>query len=343
MTSQMIEAQQPKTALMQMMTGHWVSQALYAAVKLNVPDALGNGPLGIQELAQTIGANTAYLYRLMRALASLGLFKSHPGGAFSLTEQSELLSADHPASLHSFVLMMGEENYKAWSYLHQAVETGESPFELAYGMQAYDYFKKYPEAGENFNTAMAAILRDEAQAIAKAYDFSAFQCLVDVGGGNGMLIASILKAHPGLSGILFELPQVLPEAQTFITAENLSERCKIVGGDFFQDVVSGGDAYILSHIIHTFEDDLCQKILEQIHKVMPKSGKLIIVEEVLEVGDQPASAKTKFMDLNMLALTPGGREHTRQEFEELLSDAAFKLNKVTTIPGGTSILEAVKQ
>lgn len=327
-------------ALMQMLTGFWVFQVVYVAVKLGVPAQLSQGPANIETLARQVQASPDSLYRVLRAISSIGILAEGPKRTFALTPVSEVLCPDHPESMHSVVLMLGEQNYPAWGRLHDAVKFGGSAFELAFGLPAYQYFEQNDAANEVFNAAMTALVRHDQAAVAEVYDFSRFQCVVDVGGGQGQLLATILRRHPGPHGILFDLPQVIQEAGA--TFEGISDRCELVAGNFFESVVTGGDAYVLSHIMHTFKDELCVQILRNVHQAMPPDGTLLIVEDILEPGNNPATAKTKFMDVNMLVLTPGGREHTRAEFEALFTQSGFRLLKTWPTPGGTTVLEAVK-
>jgi ubiquinone/menaquinone biosynthesis C-methylase UbiE len=328
--------------LMQMATGFWISQTLYTVAKLGVADFLTEGPRKIRDLAEKVGANEDYLYRVMRTMAGMGVFQELAERAFGLAPLSERLVSTHPNSMHPVILMLGEENYQAWAKLYEATKSGGDPFEMLYGMHAYDYFKENPEAGETFNRAMAVLARNDQSLIADVYDFSGIHRIVDVGGGNGMLLATILKRHPHLSGILFDLPQVMAEAEQFLSQQDVKGRYTLASGDFFEAVVAGGDAYILSHIVHGFSDELSGKILKSIYKVLPAKGKVLLVEEVLQPGQDPAAIKTKLMDLNMLVMTPGGRDRTREEFAALLRESGFELTDIFPTASGTCVIEAIK-
>jgi hypothetical protein len=293
-------------------------------------------------IAETLNVRPDYLYRVMRALASIHIFEEKENRVFTLTPSAELLLSKHPNSLRPVVLMLGEENYKAWGCLFQSMQAENTPFELAFGQPPYTYFQANPEASKTFNDAMAALARQDQVLVSEVYDFSQFKTVVDVGGGNGMLLASVLRRYPAVSGIVFELPQVVEEAQSLLKQQQLSSRCQVVGGDFFQSVVEGGDAYLISHVIRAFSDDLIRQILGNIHRAMPAHGKLLIVESILEPGNDPSTAKNKFMDLNMLVLTQGGREHTQVEFEQLLTQSGFELNKLYPTASGTIVIEALK-
>lgn len=342
MSKAMSETAKSVNTLMHMTVGFWISQAIYAAAKLNIADQLQSGPKSVSQLAQALKAQEDNLARLLRALAGIGLFQENPDGTYDLTPMSHLLCTDHPDSMLPAILMLGDENYRAWNHLPEAILNGGVPFEKAYGLQAYEYYKQNPYKGKRFNDAMAALNRQDLAAIAEVYDFSAFETLADIGGGNGALLTAILKRNPNLSGILFELPQVQDEATEFLRKEGIEGRCDFVAGDFFQTVDLKADAYILAHIMHTFSDELCLKILQNIHRTMPEHGKLLIVEELLTPGGDASTAKTKFMDLNMLVLTEGGREHTLKEFEALFRDAGFALTDVKVTESGTALIEAIK-
>lgn len=329
-------------ALMHMTVGFWISQAIYSAAQLNIADHLQAAPLTTSNLAKALNGDEAYVFRLMRALAGIGLFRENPDSTFELTSQSQLLRSDHPQSMLPAILMLGDENYRAWGHLAEAVQSGGIPFEKAYGLQAYEFYRQNPLLGKRFNDAMGALNRQDVLAIAEAYDFGAFKTIADIGGGNGTLLVTILKHHPSLSGLLFDLPQVANEAAEFLTKEGMAERCRFVAGDFFKTVTPGADAYILAHIMHTFNDDLCLQILRNVRQAMPDNGRLLVIEEILQPGNDPATAKTKFMDLNMLVLTDGGREHTQAEFEALFQAAGFRLSGITPTPSGTCVIEAIK-
>jgi predicted O-methyltransferase YrrM len=342
MSTETMDAVQSPQALMHMVVGFWMSQAIYSAAKLGIADQLQSGPKDIGVLAMQLNAHEGHLYRLLRALANVGIFREQENKHFEQTPMSRYLCSDTPDSMRAAILMLGDDNYRAWSYLADAVQNGGTPFELAYGTHAYEYYKQNPAKGERFNTAMAELNRQDQAAIAEVYDFNLFKTIVDVGGGSGLLLTSILKRHSDVSGILFELPQVADEAKAFLKKAGVENRCQVVTGDFFQAVVSGGDAYILSHIIHTFNDELCVQILRHVHTSMPAHGKLLVVEDILQPGNDPATAKTKFMDLNMLVFTPSGREHTREEFETLFAQAGFRLTTITPTASGIAVIEAIK-
>lgn len=335
-------ANAPQT-LMQMLTGFWVSQAIHAVAKVGVADHLKAGPQSIATLAHKLNAHEESLFRVMRALASLGIFEETADRVFQLTPVAALLISDAPNSMRPIALMLGKENYQAWGNLDQAIQNGDSPFEVTYGMNAYTYFAQHPEAAENFNSAMTALVSNDHAAILKAFDFSEFCTIVDVGGGQGMLLSAILKQDEARTGVLFDLPHVVAQAETLLQSHGLAARCRIEAGDFYKAVPSEGDAYILSRVLHAFPDERCHQILRTIHTAIPSHGKLLVMEFLLEPGNDPTTAKTKLMDVNMLVFAPGGRDRTYEEYDHLLRQSGFQLNRVVPTESGIAVLEAIKQ
>jgi hypothetical protein len=344
-TTELIKTGSPNAPqmFMQMLTGFWVFQTIYVVAKLGIADQLKKGPQSVTALAKKVGANEDYLYRVMRALACMGIFWESEDRMFDLTPMAELLCSDSPNSMHPVVIMLGEENCKAWEQLYPAMQSDGFPFEMAHGLHAFEYFEKNPTAGETFNAAMTALVRNDQALIAEIYNFSDINCVVDVGGGHGMLLAAILKRYPNVSGVLFDLPQVVSEARELLKNEDIEARCRTAGGDFFESVIQGGDLYILSHVVHGFSDALSEKILYNICNAMPAHGKLLLIEDVLIPGQDPSTIKTKLMDLNMLVMTPGGRERTSAEFNHMLDSTGFQLTQIIPTPGSTAIIEAVKR
>lgn len=329
--------------MMQMLTGFWVSQSLCVAAELGIADQLLNGPQSIEALSNALSAHEDNLYRLMRTLSSLGVFRELNDRMFELTPLADLLRSDSPNSMRAIALMLGRENYTAWGKALQAVRYGESPFESAYGMPVYEYFSKNPESAGLFNEAMTALVRNDNVAILEAYDFGQFSKLVDVGGGYGMLLSGILKRYPNLSGVLFDLAQVVENAGTVLQDAGVETRCHTETGNFFEAVPAGGDGYILSRVVHGFSDEQSVLILRNIHRAMVPEGKLLMMEFLLEPGNQPETARTKLMDVNMMVFAPGGRDRTQDEYQALLKEAGFRLSQVISTESGIVILEASKQ
>lgn len=325
-------------AIMQMVTGYWTSACIYTVAKLGIPDLLQSGALGIEALAQRTGTHADYLYRVMRAVSGLGVFRELPDKIFEQTSLSLLLASHTPGSMRSMAIMLGEEHYQVWGYLLNSLKAGDRAFETVYGMPVFEYFQKNPESGEIFNAAMTGFASGMHSAVAGVYDFSKFTTLIDVGGGHGALITHILRQFPKLQGVLFDLPHVVSGAPI---APELSSRFMKVSGDFFQAVHPGGDAYILSNVIHDWSDQLALKVLRNIYTAMPKQGTLLLVEHIVESDNQPATAK--FLDINMLLMTEGGRERSRAEYAILFKQAGFEPTQIVSTPAGVCVLEGIKR
>lgn len=329
----------PQNELSQIIGAYQQSQAVYVAAKLGLADLLKEGPRTPEELAESTGTHARSLYRLLRALASIGLFAEDEQGRFTLTPMAELLRSDHPDSKRAMALMMGEEHYRAWGDLLYSVQTGRTAFERVYGMPVFEFLSQNPEKGEIFDQAMTAIHGAETEPMVEAYDFSGVGTLADIGGGNGSVLSAVLRRHPDMQGILFDLPPVVDRARGTIEAAGLADRCRFVSGNFFEEVPSGADAYLLRHIIHDWDDAKCTTILQTIHRAIPDEGRLLVLESVIPPGNDPLGAK--FLDLTMLAL-PGGQERTEAEFRQLFETAGFRLTRIIPTATEVSIIEGRK-
>jgi SAM-dependent methyltransferase len=331
----------PPVALLQMVTGYWVSQVIYVAAKLGIADLLKDGPKSSDELAQATGTHARSLYRLLRALASVGVFAEAEDGRFGLTPLGECLQTGSPGSVRAITINHGERLYRAWGDLLHSVRTGEIAFNHIFGMDLWQYAAQNPEAAALVTEAMAEFTTQVSTAVVTAYDFSRFSKIVDVGGGNGTLLLSILQANPQMSGVLFDLPYVVEDARKHIDAAGLTGRCAFVAGDFFEFVSSGGDAYILKNIIHDWDDERALKILQNCHRAMTENGKLLLVEGVIPPGNEPSFGK--LVDLNMLVMA-GGCERTEDEYRALFAAAGFTLTNLIPIqsPFGFSVIEGVR-
>jgi hypothetical protein len=331
-------ASPPPATLLQMMTGYWVSQALHVAAKLGIADLLADGPVDCEDLAAATDTHAPSLQRVLRALASVGVFTEVSPGSFALTPLAELLRTETPGSMRALAIMYAEEQYRAWGGLLHSVRTGEMAFDHQFGMGYFEYLAQHPEADRVFNEAMTGWTHQLVGAVMDTYDFSPFKTIVDVGGGYGALLTAILRSNPGTRGVLFEQPHVVASAEEQLVAAGVADRCTFVGGDFFAAVPTGGDAYVLSQILHDWDDERCVAILGQCRRVMPDHGKLLVVELVLPEGDEPFLGK--WLDLHMLVLL-GSRERTAAEYDTLFRAAGFKLARVVPTPPGPSVVEAV--
>lgn len=329
--------------LFQMINGFRISQALYVAAKLGIADLLKDGPKSSDELASAAEVNPNALYRVLRALASVGVFTEVEHGRFALTPLAAPLQTGVPGSLRAVAIMFGEEwIWRPWGELLFNVQTGSPAFEHVFGMGLFEYFAQRPEAGRIASANFAEGTNLTAMAVAQAYDFLGFHTLVDVGGGQGALIAAILKANPHLRGILFDLPRVIEGAKRFVETEDIGGRCEVVAGDFFESVPSACDAYILKWILHDWDDERAVTILKNCRRVMRKEGKVLVVESVVPPGNEPSYAKLS--DLLMMVMA-GGRERTEAEYGDLFAAAGFTLTNIlptTPTPAfNLSVIEGV--
>lgn len=338
------EALPPAAALVQMITGSWVSHAVSAAARLGVADVLKDGPKSSEELAPAVGVDARALYRLLRALTSVGLFVEDEDSRFSLTPLGTYLRSDVPGSLRAAALYFGsEELSRAWSHLSHSVQTGHPAFDHVFGMGSFEYFAHHPEIGRVFNEAMTGLARQRAAAVVAAYDFSGLRKIVDVGGGQGELLTAVLKAHPTITGVLFDLPATITSAQQNIAAADLTGRCTLMAGDFFVAVPSGGDAYVLSTVIHDWLDDKATVILQNCHRAMGKNGRLLLIERVLPSRVERSATLhpyTSLADLMMMVI--GGQERTEAEFCALYAHAGFTLTRVIPTQSPFSVIEGVR-
>jgi hypothetical protein len=325
--------------LRRLIVGYRLSQALHVAARLGVADLLNNGPMSVDELARAVGAHPAALYRLMRLLASEGVFAESEPRRFELTALAMPLRSDVPGSLRARAILDGEEaHWKAWGHLTHSVATGEPAFDRAHGAPFFEYMKAHAAVASSFNTVMTDQNAAAAQAVVEAYDFSGLGTLVDVGGGHGSLLAAILAEYPPLRGILHDQPHVVAGARPTLEAAGVADRCDIIGGDFFASVPAGGDAYLLKHILHNWDEPRCAAILKNGRDALPADGRLLVVETLIPAGNEPSYGK--YLDLGMLVLLPG-RERTEAEYGELLAATGFELSRVIATRSELSILEAV--
>jgi ubiquinone/menaquinone biosynthesis C-methylase UbiE len=330
----------PQKAMQQMSLGYRVSRSIYAAAKLGIADLLKDGSKSCSELASSVGVDALRLYRLMRALASVGVFAEQEPGCFTLTPRAACLLSDVPGSMRALVIMSGEVHYQAWGDILYSLRTGGSAFEHLYGMPFFQYYAQNPEARKIVDAAMTNSASTEKFDFVARYDFSGIHKLVDVGGGQGSSIASILKANPNMQGVLFDLPSVIEGAKNFLEAQGVSQRCELVRGDFFESVPSGGDAYMLMRVIHDWDDLSALAILKNCHRAMVENGKLLVVEHVIPPGNE--SSLSKFADLTMMVMFPGACERTEPELRALFEDSGFRLTKIVPIRENVSLLEGIR-
>ena len=328
----------PHAQVVQMAGGHVIARAIYALAELGIADHLKDGPRLSEEIAQATGTHAPSLYRLLRSMAGLGFFVEGPDHRFSLTPLGAALQSDAPGHARASVrTMAGPIFWGALGEFLHSVRTGEAGMEKAYGRPIFDYLSTAPEQATLFNETMIGVHGGEPPAVAAAYDFSGIGKLIDVGSGTGNLLTTILLANPGLRGVLYDLPHVASEARRLIGLKGLSDRCEVIEGSFFESVPRGGDAYILSHIIHDWDEAKCLIILENCRKAIQGRGRLLLVEMVIPPGNDFHPGK--FLDLVMLAMT-GGMERSAGEYAALFARAGFKLTRVVPTPSPVSVIEA---
>jgi hypothetical protein len=330
------DAQDAAHQLREQVNGFRMTQLLAVAARLELADLLKDGPKSSAELAAATGANAEALVRLLRTLASLGVFAEPAPDQFALTPMAALLQREHPQSLWAVSRMAGEEQYRAWGGLYDSVMTGTAAFPQIYGMRRFDYLAQHPDAEAVFSQGMSEKVRLTATAFAATYPFPAQGTVVDVGGGHGVLLSAVLQAHPSLQGILFDQPQVIAGAAATLEAAAVVECCSVVGGDFFVDVPSEGSVYVLCEVIHDWDDEHALQILRRCAEAMKPEAKLALVENVITSGDAASSAR--LLDLHMLVMH-GGRERATDEFARLFAAAGLRLTQTIPLQSGETVVE----
>lgn len=329
----------PHVQLVEMATAYWVSRVIHATAKINLADHLASTPRTADELAGPTGTHAPSLYRLMRTLASLGVLSEDSSHRFSLTEVGEALKSNAPGAAHATILTLASEwMSRGWEELPYSLQTGKPGLTKSLGMPIFDWLAKHPDEASRFSETMVGVHGQEPAAIAASCDFSVLPTIIDVGGATGNILCAILKRHTGVRGILYDLPHVVRDAPKFIEARGLSNRITIESGSFFEKIPAGGDAYLLSHIIHDWSEEQCLSILGNCRKAMKPGARLLIIEMVLPEGNTPHPGK--MLDMMML-VGPGGQERTEKEYGELLSKAGFKLIRVVPTESAVSVVEAV--
>jgi len=339
--SEMSDDVPPPVAMMGLVTGYWVSKMIRVAAKLGIADLLAGGPRSATDLAAATGVHADRLYRVLRTLASQGVFVEDEDGRFDLTPLAATLRRDVPGSVHGFAVMILEDaNWEAWRELGWAVETGGVAFQKAVGMAPWEYLAAHPEDGQMFGEAMTSLSASQNPAIVEAYDFTGIGRLVDVGGGHGSLLAMILTAHPEMRGVLFDVPATIENARRdrHINTAAVAGRVDSVAGDFFDLLPTDADCYLMKYILHDWNDDDALRILQSVRRVATPGTKLLIVDAVVPPGNVANNAK--MMDVNMMVIM-GGLERTEPQFRDLLANAGFLLKRVIATECPLSIVEAL--
>jgi hypothetical protein len=324
-------------ALRRLVTGYQVSQALHVAATLGIAELLADGPRTVVELAATTDAHEPSLYRLLRALATVGVLHEGDGRSFALAPLGELLRPDVEGTVHGWAAFVGRPYYwQAWAHLLHSVRTGETGFEHVHGVDVWTYRSTRPEESALFDRAMASLTAGVHHAVLEAHDFGRYRTVVDAGGGNGALLAAILAAHPALHGTLLDQPHVAAGAEAVLGQAGVADRATVVAGSFF-DAVPAGDACLLKSIVHDWDDERAVAILRSCRDAVAPEGVVLVVERVL--GPPNEDPEAAFSDLNML-VAPGGRERTLAEYETLFAAAGLALAGRTRLVTGHSLLEA---
>ena len=332
MSDQPAQAPPPHAVVLQMLMGAWVAQMAAAAARFGVADAMARGISSADDLAREVGADADGLYRLLRGCATAGLFAETAPRQFALTPLGDCLRSDAENSVRDFLIAEAAPgHWLPWGQLYDAVKSGTSHSSEILGIPIWEYYARNPEEGATFARGMGNLSAIASRDIAPLYDASPFRRIIDVGGSQGVLLRAMLDRAPGARGVLYDLPEVVAGAKPH-------DRIEIVAGDFFQEVPSGGDLYLLKSILHDWPDDRCAVILGNIRRAAAPGAKLLVVETVLPSPPQPSPAA--FMDLNMLVML-GGRERPADEFNKLLQDAGFTIERVVPTGGLFHLIEAV--
>ena len=328
----------PNVALLEMAQGAWLTQALYVTVELGIADALSDGPRTADDVARQVGAHPGATYRVMRALASAGVMTLRRG-RFRLTRVGRALRSDHDGSMAPMIRMIGSPaHWEHWGSLLHSVQTGGTAVEKLRGTPIFEYLDTNPDYAATFNDAMTGVSSMAIDTVVPRYDFTDRRLIVDVGGGQGALLAAVLARAPLARGVLFDLPPVVEGAAPRLEAAGVAARCTTTGGSFLASVPDGGDAYLLKSVIHDWDDERSLTILRNVRTAIVDGGKLLLMELVLPEGAPPHPGM--LLDLEML-VHPGGLERTEAEYRDLLSRAGFRLTRVIPTMGPMSIVEAV--
>jgi len=329
----------PQQAMMQLLFGKQLTYSLSGVARLGVADHMDHKPKPVEEIAAETGAHTPSLYRVMRMLASFGVFKEGPPRHFALTPAGELLKSNVPGTVRNFAMMFGDEwTTRAYEHFTSCLRTGQDGVSQAYGKDVFEHLAERPDQLATFQAAMTSGSTLAADAIAQAYDFSFIKRLADVGGGHGALLAAILRRYPDMQGVLFDRAETVAGVpkDRFAGCEG---RIAIESGSFFERVPEGCDAYMMKHIIHDWSDEHCRAILTLMRKKLPKDGRVLLCEMV--VTDEPGPTPAKMLDIEMLVMTVGGKERTKDEFAELFASCGLRLNRIVPTARPISVIEAV--
>lgn len=340
MNSNTSQALTPEASLYGLLGGALVTQMLALAARLGIADLLKDGPRHHADIAADLDVSVTALYRMLRALASHGVFAEDEisPGVFHITPVAELLLTDIQGSQRSWAMLHGADwLWRAVGHLQHSIRTGEPAFKDLFGTGTFEYFAKEPQHGELFFSAMNQVTEMLLPVLLESYDFSPFHHVIDVGGGLGSLVTAVLRRQPHIKGTLFDLPYMEEPAKEFLSMQGVGDRCRFVSGDFFESVPEGGDLHIIKWIIHDWNDEQAIEILSNCRKSIEPDGKVVLVEQVLADGNAPCHGKS--MDMLML-LMEQGRERKLEEFAEIFDAAGLRLNRCIPLLGSWCAIEA---
>jgi hypothetical protein len=322
-----------------MINGFWISQMIHVAATLGLADLVRDGPKSVSDLSKHSGTHGPSLYRLLRALASIGVFAEDSQGRFELTPLAQHLRTDVPSSHAAWAIWSGQKpTWAMWGELLHCIRTGEAAFPKVHGMSVWQFYAGDPQQNAIFNAAMTGTSRAQAEILASSYDFSDIGTLVDVGGGEGVLLSTILRANPAMRGVLFDQPHVVSGAKSAIEVAAVANRCNVIGGDFFEAVPVGADAYLLKSIVHDWNDAKAEAILTNCRRAMRPDGRVLLIERVIPPGNE--FHQSKLGDLLMFVMY-GSQERTAAEFGELYARVGLRLTAITPTTSGLSIIEGL--
>ncbi|GAA2974048.1 acetylserotonin O-methyltransferase [Actinokineospora diospyrosa] len=329
----------PAYRLNDLMTGYWKTQAISVAANLGIADQLTQEPLGSAALAERLSVDHDSLHRLLLFLVTLGVLAGNEDTGYTVTEVGELLRSDNPGTMAHYATIYGAEFYQAWGNLEEAVRTGKSGFSAAFGEELFPYLRKHPETSLRYERAMIAGANFFSE-VDSVHPFPETGLVVDIAGGHGLLLRQILGKRPALRGMLFDRPQVIAEAKEQGFLADLTDRCALVAGDIFETAPSGGDLYLMSRLLHCFDDEGCLALLRNCRDAFPTHAKLLIVERLLPEDGGPSL--TPGYNMHMLAVMGQGRERTRGEFADLLTQTGFRLETTHSLPLDAHVLVATR-
>ncbi|HEX4771699.1 MAG TPA: methyltransferase [Bryobacteraceae bacterium] len=333
------ETPTPHAVLLQLLFGKHLAYCVSAVARLGVADHMNEYSVDVQTLAQNVGAKPDALYRVMRALAGAGVFEQTSERSFRITPTGELLRSNAPQSVRYTAMQMGDPwSCRAWEHFTNTVQTGVDGVSQAYGKNVFEVLAEEPEQAEHFNRSMTGYSAVVTEPFLRAYDFNGVRRLCDVGGGHGRLLSEVLRKYPRMTGVVYDLPEVVEGAYNQEHVTGCGERIRFESGSFFERVPAGCDSYMMKFILHDWSDEHCRTILRRIREQLPPRGRVLVVEQVVTRSADLTFAK--LLDIEMLALTVGGRERTEDEFADLFASAGLQLTQVFETETPLCVLEA---